>query len=169
MEDYNYKLADDDTYILMRYQGDETHIVVPHTFYGKPVTVMYDSLYAHHSEITTVTIPDTITCIGGHVFDGLDQLTHLDLPPYLKDVMQYAFVRCGIESVSIPDEVRLIFPYTFHQCHSLKTITLGRGVTRIYGKAFSECAQLETVYVPAGLKINETAFVDCPNVTIQYY
>ncbi|MBO6046342.1 MAG: leucine-rich repeat domain-containing protein [Erysipelotrichaceae bacterium] len=169
MGEYNYKLADNDTYMLMHYEGDDVNVVVPNTFYGKPVTLMYDSLYAHHSEIETITIPDTITCIGGHIFDGLDQLKSLELPPHLMDLMQYAFVRCGVEEVNVPDEVRLILPYTFTECASLKTIRLGKGVKRIYGKAFSSLPELTDLYIPTGTKVSEVAIDHCPKVQIHYY
>lgn len=169
MRDYTYKQMIDESYGVMRYTGDEASVTIPASYFGKPVTLVNDSLFAHHPEITSVTLPETIVSIGGHVFDGCLQLQEIKLPPHLHDLLQYAFTRCGVTSLIIPDEVELIAPYTFYDCQSLQSITIGRGVRRIYGHAFCGLPALEELWLPQGVKMNDAVLEEIPQAQVHYY
>ncbi len=80
MQEFTYKLFDDGTYIAASYEGDEENVEIPAYYLEKPVTILYDGLFKGHSEIRSVKIPETVTDIGGFVFDGCDQLKELELP-----------------------------------------------------------------------------------------
>jgi len=169
MQEFNFKQNIDESYMVNRYSGDEDIVAVPSAYYGHPVTMLYDGLFYRHHEIKEVHLPDTITCIGSHVFDGCDQLTSLTLPEALTDLMQYSFTRSGIKSLLIPDGVTRIVPFACYQCEDLETVYLGRYVKRIDAYAFSECHSLKQVYMPYGVIVNRTAFDECPYIDFQYY
>lgn len=69
MQTYTYKANDDgQSFTVMTYEGDDRHVIVPDLYCAKPVTILYDRLFAGHTEITTVHLPDSITDLGEFVF-----------------------------------------------------------------------------------------------------
>ena len=40
MQEFDFKYAVNDTYMAVRYYGDEADVVIPDTWYGKPVSVL---------------------------------------------------------------------------------------------------------------------------------
>jgi len=86
--------------------------------------------------LTSITIPDSITCIGVE-----------------------AFLECtDLESVTIPSSVTTIEDRAFKGCTKLKSIVIPDSVTRIGDKAFEGCVRLTSILsaeavisVPAGV------------------
>lgn len=74
-------------------------------------------------ELTSVTIPDSVTSIGGSAFRECSALT----------------------SVTIGKSVTSIGDYTFYKCSSLTSITIPDSVTSIVGSAFSMCSWLTDI------------------------
>jgi len=70
--------------------------------------------------LTSVTIPNSVTSIGGCAFEGCSNLT----------------------SVTIPDSVTSIGDYAFEGCSSLTSVTIPNSVTSIGGYAFDGCSSL---------------------------
>ena len=75
------------------------------------------------SRLTSVTIPDGVTSIGGGAFQYCSSLT----------------------SVTIPDSVTSIGDYAFWGCSSLTGVTIPEGVTSIGDEAFSGCKNLKSL------------------------
>ena len=162
--DFSYKIIDDGTFCITSYRGSVEHVVIPHNINA---TVLFDDLFKGHTEISSVKIPETITDIGGFVFDGCTNIKEIILPPNLINMWQYAMTRCGIESISIPGSVSSIIPFTFNQCKDLKTVTFSEGTTRICAWAFKDCTSLRDVYLPKSLiDISKLAFEGCESVTL---
>lgn len=55
---------------------------------------------------------------------------------------QYAFARCGIETIVLPDRYTQIIPYTFLDCTALRQVVCGSGMQKIYPHAFRGCRSL---------------------------
>ena len=158
MQEFTYRHLEDETYAVMSYRGDEEHVVIPDTFLGLPVTILYDKLFRGHTELKSVAIPDTVTDLGGFQFDGCVNLKHVKLPESLRNLWQYAFVRSGIEEIVLPDRVVDISPFAFKDCKSLKKVVCGRGLKNISSWAFEGCENLtELIYGP-DVKVSERAF-----------
>ena len=83
MENYIFKRVDNGTFSLIEYKGDETNVIIPENHAGQAVTVLYDSLFKGHEEISNIQIPNTITDIGAFVFDGCSNLKNISLPSSL--------------------------------------------------------------------------------------
>ena len=84
MQKFTFQINyDEASYTIMSYTGDEADILIPAEYCGKPVTILFDKLFAGHKEVRTVTFPDTITDLGEFLFDGCDELRHIQLPPGL--------------------------------------------------------------------------------------
>ena len=80
MQEFSFKVMEDETFAVTGYTGDEKEVVIPDTHWGKPVTVLFDGLFSGHAEIERVRIPDTVTDIGEFVFDGCRNLRQISLP-----------------------------------------------------------------------------------------
>ena len=61
MQEFQYKMLEDETFAVTGYSGEEKEVIIPDTHWGKPVTVLFDSLFSGHAEIENVQIPDTVT------------------------------------------------------------------------------------------------------------
>ena len=158
MQEYNFKTLEDETFAVTEYSGEEKEVVIPDTHWGKPVTVLFDSLFFGHAEIESVRIPDTVTDIGEFVFDGCRSLRQISLPKGLEHIWPYAFARCGIEELVIPEKIHTIAPFTFKDCKNLKKITAGPGLKNVNGYAFGGCESLAEFYFSPGTKISPLAF-----------
>ena len=143
MQEFFYKLADDETYCVTGYNGDEVDVVIPDTYLGKPVTVLFDCLFRYHKEIQTVRIPDSVTDIGEFVFDGCENLHRITLPGSLQYIWQYAFVRSGLEEVILPPDVQMLAPFTFKDCKLLKRVVCNEHLRKIHAWAFQGCVNLK--------------------------
>lgn len=161
MQLFQYKLVDDGTFCIMSYEGDEAEVTIPAVHENKPVTILYDDIFKNHAEITKVNIPDSITCIGGFVFDCCWNLKRITLPPNLMDMWQYAFVRSAIEEIEIPGTVKSIISFTFQDCINLKKVVCHEGLERIRAWAFKGCINLEEIEIPSGVEVSAEAFQGC--------
>ena len=70
MQQFSYKQLEDESFCVTGYEGDEAEVVIPSVIGGQPVTMLFDNIFKGHTEITSVTIPDTVNFLGGFVFDG---------------------------------------------------------------------------------------------------
>ena len=128
-----------------------------------------------------VVIPDTVTEIGGFVFEK-KPVTSVTVPASVKTIGEGAFHDChqletlvikgavtvgegafcwseNLKNVTLPDTMTAIPRYAFQGCKSLKTLTLGKGITSIGTRAFDVCDSLESIVIPGNVKsIGEEAF-----------
>ncbi len=158
MQDFIFKMADDGTYCVQSYTGDDAEVVIPEVYCGKPVTILLDNLFSGHKEITSVSIPDSVTQMGGFLFDGCENLRHIKLPAELRDMWGYAFVRCGIEEIVLPEHVNSIVSFTFKDCKNLRTVVCNDGLKKIYSWAFGGCEQLNDFRHGPDVEISPQAF-----------
>ncbi len=99
----------------------------------------------YQTNITSVTLPSTLSYIGYSVFNGCTSL----------------------ESVTIPAGVTLAEresgnANTFAGCTSLTTLVIEEGVTSLPKSCFAGCTALKSVTIPASMKsLARRAFYDC--------
>lgn len=83
----------------------------------------------------------------------------------VESIGDYAFYKCNISSISIPDDIEKIGSCSFYYCKNLTSITIPLKVRRIYSWAFTSSG-LTSIIIPEGVKhIDEYAFYDCDNMT----
>ncbi|MDY5651665.1 MAG: leucine-rich repeat protein [Paludibacteraceae bacterium] len=127
-----------------------------------PAYLCYDM-----SVLASITIPNSVTSIGGGAFSGCSSLTSVTIPNSVTSIGTYAFQGCSsLSSVTIPNNVTSIEAGAFSGCSSLTSVTIPNGVTSIGGTAFSGCSSLTSVTIPNSVtSIGETAFSGCSSLT----
>ena len=98
-------------------------------------------LFRNCDNLTSLTIPDSVTTIGDRAFSGCDSLTSVTIPNRVTTIGNSAFSGCrSLTSVTIPDSVTTIGNSAFSECRSLTSVTIPDSVTTIGKYAFSGCA-----------------------------
>ncbi len=163
MQQFEYRLLENDTYAVMYYAGDEAEITLPDTYARKPVTLLFDDLFSGHTEITSVRLPAGVTDLGEFLFEGCTGLRHIDLPAGLTAIWPYAFARSGLEEITLPEGLTSIAPFTFQSCHALKKVVCGAGMETIHAGAFADCPLLTRVEHGPSVGVSPRAFEDIRN------
>ena len=126
-EGLQYQLVDDHYVVTGIGSCTDTELVIPATYNGLPVTEIANTAFRQCRQLTSVTLPDSITAIG-----------------------DYAFGWCyNLKSIQMGNGVRTIGYGAFVTCQKLTGITIPASVTQIGQDAFGYCHQLESIVVDA--------------------
>lgn len=89
-----------------------------------------------------------------------------NVPDTVREIGWYAFHNCAsLKTIDIPESVIKIESDAFSGCTSLRSITIPESVKEIGASAFEDCISLKTVKVPASIRIIEhQAFHNCPSL-----
>jgi hypothetical protein len=80
---------------------------------------------AYCKNLTSITIPNSVTNIGSQAFLWCCHLTSITLPNSVTAIGKEAFEDCrSLTSITIPNSVTIIEDEIFEDCENLKTITI---------------------------------------------
>jgi hypothetical protein len=102
-----------------------------------------------------LTLDTAVEIIGVASFAGCESLSSFlfQSESRLTRIDTHAFFCCSsLQSICLPDSVRVLGKSCFCHCISLSTLTLS-SVTRIDSRAFCGCISLQSVCVPASVAI----------------
>ena len=178
---YSYTNEDDDEVGVIynksgEYSGD---VVIPSTvtYNGKQYTVtkINAGAFLLDSALTAVTIPNSMTSIDSHAFQGCSNLKKViwnarnaqDFPPINTSYYIHPFSGCDrLTDFVFGDEVEHIPDYLCYNLTSLKNLVIGNSVTNIGSSAFEGCTGLTEVTIPNSVtSIGSRAFEDCTGLT----
>lgn len=169
-----------------------TQIVIPSNveINEKKYTVIAvgNCAFISHENLTSVSLPNSITTIGHSAFNNCKKLTNITIPNKVKTISSSAFSYSGLTSITIPNSVTTIESSAFNSCKNLtkvvipnnvtslgtgafaytgiKEITLPNNITTIESAIFGYCKSLEKIVIPNKVKyINSVAFFGCDNLT----
>lgn len=119
------------------------------------------------TNLTAVTLPDSLVSIGDAAFSWCTNLTQVTLPKNLTALGVGAFVRCeNLTAITIPDGVTSISNSAFAYCYRLASVTLPKNLTGIGSNAFESCYVLDNVVLPKSLtSMGSSAFNDCESLS----
>ena len=108
----------------------------------------------------------TVVSIMDNAFKKTD-IVSISLPNTCTSIGEYAFYYCKkLKSINIPEGVTSIEFCTFSGCSSLTHINIPDGVTSIKSYAFSNCTSLTQVNIHEGVtSIKSYAFSNCTSLT----
>ena len=96
--------------------------------------------------LTSITIPNSVTEIGEKAFRGCSNLTSVTIPDSVTEIGEGAFYGCtSLTFITIPDSVRKIGEDAFSGCENLTSITIPGSVKKIGYRAFSGCSSLTSI------------------------
>ncbi len=171
--DWEYSVSDGEATVT-RYYGSGTVVTIPSKLGGYSVTCIqgYNDLGIFHGKnVSSVTIPNSVTNIGEKAFRFCTSLTNVNIPKSVTSIGTCAFENCtSLNNIAIPDSVISIGNGVFAYCSSLTSVTIPDSVTSIGDSAFYNCISLGKLALPDSVSsIGSDAFANCTvltNITI---
>ena len=128
VSDFGYATNSDNTVTITGYYGPDGAVVIPSTIRGKTVASIGFQAFYGCSNMTGVTIPNSITSIRNGAFVGCSGLTSIMIPNSVTYIGSTAFAICtGLTSITIPNSVTYLGDSLFLFCDNLTTITVDEG------------------------------------------
>lgn len=121
------------------------------------------SSFTNCTQLTSVTIADTVTEIDMDTFSNCTSLKTVNLPSSLKTIGDDAFSGCtSLQKITLPVGITSIGVRTFQYCKSLTDISIPEGIKSIPIGCFNECSSLSEVNLPKSLlSIDKLTFSNC--------
>jgi len=169
-------------YSVSKGTASAAEVVIPVLYEGKPVTAIELDGFNGYTNMTSVTIPNSVTSIGNYAFYNCTGLTSITIPNSVTSIGRGAFFGCsGLTSITIPftgadlnGPSNTHFGYIFGATDydrqnsfipvSLKTVDItGVGIN---GNAFYGCTGLTSVTISNSvMSIGGNAFNGCTGLT----
>ena len=120
--------------------------------------------------LETLSLGENIQTIGENAFGSCHDLTSVTIPDSVTSIGDHAFYNClGLETLSLGENIETIGDYAFCLCSDLKNVTIPEQVKRIEYFTFFKCSSLESITLPAGLTSFQANLKDCPADCVIYY
>ena len=167
-----------------RPQGE---VAIPSTLGDKPVIRIGENAFDYCRDLTSVTIPDSVTNIEPWAFRGCSSLADVTIPGDVTNIGAWAFCDCSsLTNVTIPSRVTSIGQGAFHGCSGLADenghvvvrnvlysyhgegmdVVIPENVSIIDDYAFEGQGGLTSVTIPGSVtNIGEGAFYACSSLT----
>ena len=168
----NYKFEKNGNgFTLVGLNAPLTELDIPQVFEGLPVTEIAAYVFAGNTDITSVSIPETVKTVGIGAFQGCTSLTSITIAEGVQLLGYGCFRGTAITEIVIPDSVQAIGQSILQDCDKLVSITIPYvGAYRAnsndyFGFIFGATGYVANVdYVPASLKtvVLSSACVNVP-------
>ncbi len=164
--EYNFDFGTDSYFIKGIGTATDKDIVIPSEYEEKTVTKIEDRAFENCENITSITLPDSITVIGRNAFAGCGSLTSISIPDGVTVIEEETFKGCSnITSIVIPNSVTTIRQTAFEGCSLLTSINIPNSVTHIGWNAFENCINLTSINLPDGIPyISDATFNGCTSL-----
>lgn len=175
---WGYEKREDGALVITRYKGKKTEVEVPEKIGSSIVAEignkafspfakrLTEEQYDVRTNITRITLPETVQVIGDGAFDNCVSLTTVNIPKSVVSIGAGAFISCeNLTSIELPEGMTKLEQCTFLHCQSLRCVTIPKTVEVICKSAFQDCAVLETVKILEGVtEIGALVFSKCPQL-----
>ena len=117
-------------------------IEIPATYNDKPVVVIQNSGFKNCSNMTAISIPNSIRSIGINAFENCSNIAEVVIPEGVTLVGNNTFLGCvKLANVTLPTSLESIGSNAFAGCSSLTMIALPKNVEEIGTNAFGETSK----------------------------
>ena len=133
---------------------------------GEGITALGKSLFEQCRSMKTLSLPSTLKTVEERCFFmySIGGPTELLIPKNMSNIGEKAFACCAFESVTIPENIRIIDNYAFYDCTKLKSAYV-RCAT-VGGFMFTRCTALTKLTLSTNVKtIKEHCINYCSKLT----
>ena len=148
-----------------KYAGDE--IVIPESVKAKDgndykITALGDRCF-YCSDLTSITIPSSVTSLGDRCFEWCSGLTSITIPSSVTSLGNSCFSHCSrLASITIPSSVTSLGNSCFSHCSRLASITIPSSVTSLGNSCFEWCSGLTSITIPSSVtSLGNSCFLQC--------
>ena len=122
------------------------------------------SAFAYQTEITDVTLPNSVTRIGESCFME-SSLQSITLPEGVTELPDYCFQYCNsLKSITLPEGLTKLGADCFSYSKALEEITLPESVKEVGAFCFYRCLGLKSVTLPENVRLGQGCFMYCIKV-----
>ena len=138
-------------------------LVIPRLLNNYVPKSIGDSAFEDSSNITAITLPESIVHIGNNAFKSCTSLKSINIPDNTTFIGEEAFKSCtSLGSITIPGGVSKIGDSAFNNCWMLSSVTLNDGIETIGDYSFSGCSMITTIKIPGTVaSIGDDSFYNC--------
>ncbi len=162
--DFTYRvnfMGNNGTVTVIGYNGAGGDVVIPEKARGYDVSEISSEAFGARPDITSISIPATVTRIHHSAFDSCANIERV----YITDIAKWCNIFFDYETatplcqdadlylngelltdVIIPEGVEYISNYAFYGCTSIRTVEIPESVTYIGWRTFNYCDTLSDVY-----------------------
>jgi hypothetical protein len=187
---FKYTTNSDNTLTITGYTGPSGAVTIPSAINGMTVSGAGPEVFGFFkTNVTSLTIPGTVTNFATYAFAFLFGLTNLTIEQGIFNLPDEVFTYCPVlTTVALPGSLTNIGIGVFASCYNLRNIQLPSSVVSIgtqafnltgltnltipgtvetlSSTAFSGCVSLTNLIVEEGVSnIGEGAFLQCSNLT----
>ena len=125
----------------------------------------------HHTAITSLLIPGSVTDIGAYAFATCENITDVEMEALSNPCHfgNYVFANCSaLKHVTLSEKVENIGDYQFNQCGLLESIRIPSTCETIGSYSFYECFSIHQMTIPEGVKLIKINAFELAGITDLY-
>lgn len=161
-----YHIVDSKELQVTQYTGTSAEVTVPASYENLPVTSIGASAFKN-TQITKVTLPDSIKVIGEHSFSLCNNLESITIPEGVETIEKYAFFYTpALKEITIPQSITTLEQSVF-SASGLVKCEIPSSITKLEPMLFYQCFDLEEVIIPETVtSFDKDIFTEDEKVTI---
>ena len=140
---------------------DITGITLPNS-----ITSLGNSCFKLCNKLTSVKLPDNITSLGDETFMTCSKLSSINIPNTLTSLGEFCLAFCNVTKLTLPNSITNLGNNCFQSCENLETITLPQNITNLPAYCFHDCKKLSGITLHEGItSLGESCFEGCSSLT----
>ena len=157
--------VDNEVIITGTYSPLRGIITIPETIDNKPVVGIGAMAFRNQSQLTGISLPNTVRFIGNRAFQFCNNLTNINMSQTLVTrIEDYTFDSCSLATLKLPQTVNYIGEGAFIRAGKINYIP--EVVTHIGAYAFAYTSVTDLIINSNVTNIGANAFLACDSLTI---